>query len=76
MSRQASNDQDSTNHLCVLWIEEWKCPVRVLYPAVIPRTPIGNAPDMEKAAGERSGEEAVGTVGGHESVDWTTRRGD
>jgi hypothetical protein len=31
---------------------------------------------MEKAAEERGGEEAVGTVGSHESVDWTTRRGD
>jgi hypothetical protein len=31
---------------------------------------------MEKAAEECRGKEAVGTVGSHENVDWTTRRGD
>jgi hypothetical protein len=31
---------------------------------------------MEEAAEERRVEEAVNAVCGHESVDWTTRRGD
>jgi hypothetical protein len=31
---------------------------------------------MEEAAKERRGEETVKTVGSHERVDWTTRRGD
>ena len=50
--------------------------VRVLDTARMPRTPIGDAPDMEEAAEERRVEEAVRMVGSHESVDWTTRRGD
>ena len=49
--------------------------VSVLDAARTPRTPIGDAPDMEEAAEERGGEEAVRTVGSHKSVDWTTRRG-
>ena len=43
--------------------------MRVLDAAVIPWTPIGNAPDIEEAAEQRRGEEAVGTVGSHERVD-------
>jgi hypothetical protein len=31
---------------------------------------------MEEAAEERGWEEAIRTVGSHESADWTTRRGD
>ena len=50
--------------------------MRVLEAARTPRAPIGDAPDMEEVAEERRGKEAVGTVGSHESVDWTTRRGD
>ena len=49
--------------------------VRVLDAAVIPWTTIGDAPDMKEAAEERRGEETVRTVGSHECVDWTTRRG-
>ena len=50
--------------------------MRVLNAAVIPWTLIEDAPDMEEAAEERRGEESVRTVGSHESVAWTTRRGD
>ena len=50
--------------------------VSVLDAARMPRAPIDDALGMEEAAQKGGGEEAVRTVGGHERVDWTTRRGD